>query len=100
MIKCISLHQYVSHTFTGNKSNHFAPSCVCILIVDSLVIILPLGELLVALGSFLPADEEEFPEHTLISQIFGQTLNRVCFLLGFSAQNFLKSSSKREEGQT
>ena len=32
MIKCISLHQYVSHTFTGNKSNHFAPSHVCILI--------------------------------------------------------------------
>ena len=35
MIKCISLHQYVSHTFTGNKSNHFAPSRVCILIVEN-----------------------------------------------------------------
>ena len=45
-----------------------------ILIVDPLVIILPLDGPLVALGGFLPADEEEFPEHTLTSQIFGLML--------------------------
>ena len=46
---------------------HRKAVCVCILIVDPLVIILPLDEPLVALGGFLPADEEEFPEHILTS---------------------------------
>ena len=69
---------------------HRKAVCVCILIVDPLVIILPLDELLVALGSFLLADEEEFPEHILTSQIFGQTLNRVCFLFGIFSAKYSK----------
>ena len=68
---------------------HRKAVCVCILIVDP-VIILPLDEPLVALGGFLPADEEEFPEHILTYQIFGQTLNRVCFLFGIFSAKYSK----------
>ena len=67
---------------------HRKAVCVCILIVDPLVIILPLDEPLVALGGFLPADEEEFPEHILTSQIFGQTLNCVLFLFGIFSTKY------------
>ena len=41
---------------------HRKAVCVCILIVDPVLIFLPLDEPLVALGGYLPADEEEFPE--------------------------------------